>query len=74
MIPATDKDLPDRRLLLEMALQTQRGVAFREQLLVHRAVRFVTDQAPLTRGFVFINVRAALNRVAAEARFVVAHQ
>ena len=74
MIPAADKDLPDRRLLLEMALQTERGIAFREQLLVHRAMRFVTDQAAFARGFVLINVRPPLNRMAVEARFVIAHQ
>ena len=74
MIPAADENLPGTRLLLEMALQTERGVAFREQLLVHGAVRFVTDQTPLARGFVLVNIRATLNGMAAEARFVVAHQ
>ena len=37
-------------------------------------MRFVADQASFTRGFVFINKRAALQSVALVARFVVSHQ
>ena len=61
-------------LLLEMAFQTKRRVAFIQQALVDGAVRRMADGATLTQRLVLIDKRAALLRVTLEAGLVFAQE
>ena len=74
VVDCADKNVAGYFLLLKMAFQTKRRVAFIEQALVHRAVRRMTDAAPLPHRFVLIDERAALLRVTLEAGFVSADE
>ena len=56
--------------LLEVAFQTEIGVAHGKEFCVHRAMRGVTNRAPLTHGFVFEHIRTALRLVTSETAFV----
>ena len=74
MIDVSNENVPGYFLLLEMAFQTKRRVAFIQQALVDGAVRRMTNGAPLSQCLVFINERAALLSVTLEARFVSAQE
>lgn len=67
VVTTTDQELAGRRLLLIVALQTERLVTGLEHLLVHRAVRVVTGGAIIAQGFVLEDVRPALGFVALQA-------
>ena len=70
MIDVSDENVARYFLLLEMAFQTKRRVAFIQQALVDGAVRRMADGATLTQRLVLVNKRAALLRVTLEASFV----
>ena len=74
MIDVSNENVSGYFLLLEMAFQTQRRVAFIQQTLVNRAVRRMADRATLTECLVLIHKWAALLRVTLEARFVSAQE
>ena len=61
-------------LLLEMAFDTKRRVAFVQQALVDGAVRRMADDTTLAHCLVLINKRAALLRVTLEAGLVFAQE
>ncbi len=61
-------------LLLEMAFQTKRRVAFIQQALVDGTVRRMADGATLPQRLVLIHKWAALLRVTLEAGFVSAQE
>ena len=60
--------------LLEVTLQTQVGVPNRQQLVVDRTVRIVTDGAAFAHGFMDEHERALLRRVATHATVLLGHQ
>src|SRR5262249_31387649 len=66
----SDENVPRYFLLLEMAFQTKRRIAFIQQSLVDRAVRRMTNDATLAHRLVLINKWAALLCVTFEAGFV----
>ena len=68
------KMYPGYFLLLEMAFDTKRSVAFIQQALVDGAVRRMADDTPLPHRLVLINKRAALLRMTLEAGFVSAQE
>jgi hypothetical protein len=74
VIDFSNENLPGYFLLLEMAFQAKRRVAFIQQSLVYRPVRRMADQTTLAHCLVFIYKRAALLRVTFEASFVSAHK
>ena len=57
-------------LILEVALQAESGIAFREHLLIGGAVRAVADHAPFTSGLVLEHKGTALLGVAFHAGFI----
>ena len=74
VIDVSNENVPWYFLLLEMAFQTKRRVAFIQQALVDGAVRRMTNGAALPQCLVLINERAALLCVTFEARFVSAEE
>ena len=70
VIDVSNKNVPRYFLLLEMALQAERRVAFVQKSLIHRSVGGMTDHATLTHGLMFINKWSALLCVTFEAGFV----
>jgi len=70
VIDVSDENMPGYLLLLEMAFQTERRIAFIQEPLVHRAVRRMANDATLPQCLVLIHKGAALLRVTLEARFV----
>lgn len=74
MITSADQDLADGCLVLEVAFEAESGIALGEELFVHGTVRLVADEAAFARGFVLVNERPPLLRVAAVTGFVVAHE
>ena len=74
MIDVSDENVPRCSLLLEMAFQTERGVAFVEQSLIDGTVRRMADHTTLTQCLVLINPRAPLLGVALKASFVSAQE
>ena len=74
VVATADQDLTGDGLLLEMALETERGIALGEHLLIDGAVRLVAGQTPFPRGLVFIDKRAALDRMTFEAGFILRHR
>ena len=74
MIAAADENLADGRLVLKVALEAKSGITLGEEFFVHGAVRLVADEAAFARGFVLVNERPALLRVATVAGLVVAHE
>ena len=56
--------------LLEMALETQRRIAFRQHLDVHAAVRNMAGGATFAHRFVLEHVNALLRRVTLRAVFL----
>jgi len=74
VIDVANEDVPGHCLLLEMAFQAKRCVAFVEQPLVHGAVRRMADGTALTHCLVLVNKRTPLRGVALEAGFVSAQE
>jgi hypothetical protein len=74
VIDVSNENVPGYFLLLEMALQTKRRVAFIQQSLVHGAVRRMANDTTLTHCLVLINKWAALLCVTLEAGFVSAQK
>ncbi len=74
MIDVSDENGAGRSLLLEMAFQTQRRVAFVQQALVDGPVRRVTNRAALPHRLMWVNKRAALLCVTFETGFVAAQE
>ena len=74
MIAPADENLADGRLVLKVALEAEGGVALAEEFFVHRAVRFVADEAAFARCFVLVNERPALLRVATVTGLIVTHE
>lgn len=60
--------------LLEMAFQTQVGVAFGEQFGVDRAMRGMTGRAAFMHGLVLEYERPALGGMAAKATFILGQE
>ena len=69
MIDITNENSARVFLLLEMAFQTKRCVAFVQQALVDGAVGRMADGATLTHRLVRVNKRAALLRYGTRSRF-----
>ena len=69
---------PDEKLavadLLEMAFQTEVGIANGEELGIDRPVDIVTGDASFAQGVVLKGVRPTFVGVAAEATFILRHQ
>ena len=74
VIDVSDENVPGYFLLLEMAFQTERRIAFVQQALVHGAVRRMADGTTLPQCLVLIHKRAALLCVTLEAGFVSAQE
>ncbi len=74
MVDISDEDMSGLFLLLEMAFQAKRCIAFVEQSLVHGAVRRMADHTTLTHCLVLVNPGAPLRGVALEASFVSAQE
>lgn len=74
VVDVSNEDMPRCPLLLEMAFQTKRGIAFVEQSLVDRAVRRMADHTTLTQCLMLVNKRAALLGVALKTSFVFAQE
>ncbi len=70
VIDVSDENVPGYLLLLEMALQTKRGVAFIQQSLVNRPVRRMANYTSLANCFMLVHKRAALLCVTLETGFV----
>ena len=70
MIDVSNENVSGYFLLLEVALQTKRGVSFVQQALVDRSVRRMANGAPLPHCFVLIHEWAALLCMTLEAGFV----
>ena len=74
MIDVSNENVSGYFLLLEMAFDTKRRVAFIQQSLVDGAVRRMADDATLAHRLVLVDKRAALLRVTLEAGFVLAQE
>ena len=74
VIDVSNENVPGYFLLLEMAFQAKRRVAFVQQALVDGAVRRMADDATLPHCLVLVDKRAALLRVTLEAGFVSAQE
>jgi hypothetical protein len=70
VVKATDEDLATWRLLLEVTLKAERGVALGQEFGVDRPVRVMTRGAPFAQGFVFEHVRSLLGGVTLGASLV----
>ncbi len=70
VIDVSDENGAGRSLLLEMAFQTKRRVAFVQQALVDGPVRRVADRAALPHRLMWVNKRAPLLCVTFETGFV----
>ena len=70
MFVTTDDDLARGDLGLEMALEAQDLVPFRQHALVHGTVGGMARGAALPQGFVFENERTPLGGMTLEAGFV----
>ena len=74
MVDFSNENLPGYFLLLEMAFDTKRCVAFIQQALVDGSVRRMADETTLTHCLVLIHKRTTLLRVTLEAGLVFAHE
>jgi hypothetical protein len=74
VIASADHQLTRSRLLLIVALQTQRLVARLEHLVVHRAVRVVAGDAAFTQRLVLEDKRTALRVMTFQARLIGARE
>ena len=74
MIDVSNENVPRYFLLLEMAFNTQRRIAFIQQSLVNGPVRRMTNGTPLPQCLMLVDKRAALLRVTLEAGFVFAQE
>ena len=55
VIDVSDENVPGGSLFLEMAFQTERGVAFVQQSLVNRAVRGMAHRASLAYRLMLVH-------------------
>jgi hypothetical protein len=74
VIDVSNENVPGYCLLLEMAFQTERRVAFIQQALIHGAMRGMANSATLPDRLVFVDKWPALLRVTLEAGFVSAEE
>ena len=74
MVDVSNENVSGYLLLLEMAFQTKRRVAFIQQALVDGTVGRMANRATLPQCLVLIHKRAALLRVTLEARLVFAQE
>jgi hypothetical protein len=74
VIDVSNENVPGYFLLLEVAFNTKRRVAFIQQALVDGPVRRMANGATLAQCLMLVDKRAALLRVALEARFVFAQE
>jgi hypothetical protein len=74
VIDVSNENVSGYFLLLKMAFQTERRVAFIQQTLVDGAVRRMTDAAPLLYCLMWVNPGTSLLCVTLEARFVSAEE
>ena len=74
VIDVSNENVSGYFLLLEMAFDTKRRVAFIQQTLVDGAVRRMADDATLPHCLMLVDKRAALLRVTLEAGFVFAQE
>ena len=74
VVDVSDENVPGYFLLLEMAFQAKRRVAFVQQTLVDGAVGRMANGAALPQCLMLIHKRAALLCVTFEARFVSAQE
>jgi hypothetical protein len=72
MVGITNEDPAADLLFLEVALQTQRGIALVEHSGIDRAVRRMATQTTFSEGFVFEHEWTALGGMALETSFVLA--
>jgi hypothetical protein len=70
VVTAPDQELPGGRLLLIMALQTERLIPGLQHLLIHRPVWIVTGRAVIPQRFMLEDIRPALRFVTLETGFV----
>ena len=70
MVDISDPNCAGARLLLEMALQTERLVSFVQHSLIHRSVWRMADDATLADSFVLINEWPALRGMTLHAGVV----
>ena len=73
-LPGRQGGIRLRRLPLEMAFQTERGVALEQHALVDSPVRVMAGGATVAHGLVAEHIRALLHRVALVADVILAHQ
>jgi hypothetical protein len=74
VIDISNENVPGYLLLLEMAFQTKRGVAFRQQSLVNRPMRGMANCTSLAHCFMFVHKRTALLCVTLKASLVSAQE
>jgi len=74
VIDIRDNNLTAAALLLEMAFQTKRLVAFRQHPLINRPMGRMAGHTPFTERLVLEDKRTPLRRVTLEAGFVLAQQ
>jgi hypothetical protein len=74
VVCVTDENLSREFLLLEMALQAERTISFREHPLVDGSVRRMTDHASFAHCFMFEDEWTVLRRMALEAGFVLTEE
>ena len=74
VVDISNENMARHFLLLEMAFQAKRCVAFVEQSLVDGPVGGMADHTTLTQRFVLVNPGAPLQGVALEASFVSAQE
>ena len=74
VIDVSNENVAGYFLLLEVALQTERRIAFIQQALVDGSVRRMADRAPLPHRLMLIDKWATLLRVTLEAGFVSAEE
>ncbi len=70
VVTAADHKLPGGRLLLIMALQTERLIPGLQHLFIHRPVRIVTGRAVVPQGFMLEDIRPSLRFVTAQTGVV----
>ena len=74
VIDVSNENVPGYFLLLEVAFNTKRRVAFIQQALVDGPVRRMANGATLAQCLMLVDKRAALLRVTLEAGFVCAEE
>jgi hypothetical protein len=74
VVDVSNENVPGYFLLLEMAFDTKRRVAFIQQALVDGAMRRMANGAPLPHRLMLVDKRAALLSVTLEAGLVFAQE